>query len=159
MFLNKSNSILRLNTVFFLISIIAWFILSVARTGYNFSKFFTEDLKLVTMSDYQKREMVLGDLYDFLIFVNKKLPSKSEFLFFSSNPDVRYLGIYFLYHGIQEYVELGNNNLSKTNNFSYIVLYDDRKKRTVVKKEFDGYTLVSSYRSSSVLGWIYKKNE
>lgn len=149
----------KLRTLFkriFYFLLILWFVLSLARTFYNFSKIATEEKDWLSFSDDQKRSKIFGDLYDFLRFVEVDTRKGSDIIFYM--PDLTidgrlyYLGNYYLYPRRIEITDsltylakrLSNNSIDyvisyyKKNRWDEGELSGLLKKGTVNKKLFKG---------------------
>lgn len=138
----------------FLLLILGWLLLSVFDVFYNSVKSVSEFKTWAFLPDGQKKEMIFGDLYDFLIFVGNHTKESDHLLIFSKDVRTFYYGAYTLYPRI---ISVADNRqdfsrLFERNKFKYVVLYDN-------SMTLSGYTLVASYSSriSKDFAGIYKQ--
>jgi hypothetical protein len=133
-----------------------WILLAVFDVFYNSVKSVSEFKTWFFLSDVQKKQMIFGDLYDFLIFIGDYTQKSDHILIYSKDVRTFFYGAYTLYPRI---ISVADNNpdftklIGKTK-FDYVVLYDD-------KQNFNGYQLIASYSSkiSKDFGGIYKRND
>lgn len=139
-----------------LLLFLGWLLLSVSDVFYNSVKSISEVKSWAFLSDSQKKQMIFGDLYNFLIFIGNHTQKTDHILIFSKDVRTFFYGAYTLYPRI---ISVADNNHDFTKqigrtNFDDIVLYDQYQ-------NLDGYRLVASY-SSKILkdfGGIYKRND
>jgi len=106
----------------FSVLISLWAILSAINVLYNFTKSYSELKQWGGKSDYVKRKMIFGDLYDFVLF-SKISTAGKDYIYFSDNDMAFYLSRYFVY---PQKIYWDNNKAEinetlKSNNISYIV--------------------------------------
>lgn len=140
-----------------LLSIISiWIILAVFGVAYNCVKSVAEIKTWAFLSDAQKKEMLFGDLYDFLVFIEKHTNKNAHILIFSKDVRTFYYSIYNLYPRIIS-VATNKQDLAKSlakTKYDYVVLYDQNA-------SVSGYKLEASYSSKLTkdFGGIYKNND
>jgi hypothetical protein len=125
---------------FLSIFIILWAILSFFYVFYNILKFTTEAKTWLPLSDYQKRQKIFGNIYDFLFFVQSNTEEKSSVLIFAKNDLASLLGRYYLYpRSIEVVSNLSSFQLVKSQKkFNYTAFFNSS-----VKKE--NCHLINSY--------------
>jgi hypothetical protein len=71
--------------------------MSVFNVFYNLFKSVSEIKIWFPLSDYEKRQMIFGDLYSFLVSIASVSAKNSDILIYSKDVKTFYLGIYYLY--------------------------------------------------------------
>ena len=83
-------------SVFFTFILLLWFGVSISRTFYNFTKLF-EDVKMLTLTEDQKKVVTFGSIYSFCKFTAENTPSNSNILLLSTGGKPFYFCRYELY--------------------------------------------------------------
>lgn len=135
------------------ILIILWVIISSFDVTYNSLKTVSEAKHWISLSDFQKRHEIFGDIYNFINFVKNKSSEHTSILIYSDNDMVYYLGRYYLY---PREISVAPNaqqfdSLQQSKKFDYVALFD---KTTVVSN----YPFLVSKSSGQHDFWsMYKK--
>jgi hypothetical protein len=119
----KIMNLYRARLFFFIL--LTWFLLSIFNVFYNIFKSLTEIRNWLPLSDYEKRQVIFGDLYPFLFFVGANTAKNSDILVYSNDIKTFYLSIYYLYPRIVTVVDNENDFNKRLNSgkFKYVAIY------------------------------------
>lgn len=155
----------RIPGIILLITIFLWILISILHTGYNLSKIISEEQKWIFINDEKKREILFGDMHNFLRFVEKNTEINSELALYSYDGKAFYLSVYYLYPRKINYIrslKVYKDNILKGKEYDYIVTYysNSDKKAIVLPEPSLGNcqkdTSCFSYRGLGTRGIIYK---
>lgn len=108
-----------------ILALIVWFVLSVLRTGFNFSKIFTEEIFILNLSDDDKKKLQFGDLHRFYGFIERNIPNNSSSIFLAPGGQSYFLARYYLYPRRLYYAKSPRevDKLLGENKFDYLIVY------------------------------------
>ena len=106
----------------FLLTLGLWFLLSVGRVGNNVIRALTSEREWIFLTDSQKKEKLLGEVHNFLTFIQKNTPPSSSIAISlaspESSPGFFYKSLYYLYPRKIEIVDKFTKQ-----NFDYLIYY------------------------------------
>jgi hypothetical protein len=110
--------------------LLAWLLISIFNVFYNLFKSISEIKTWFPLSDYQKRQMIFGDLYPFLFFVGANSSKNSNILIYSNDVKTFYLSIYYLYPRTVTVVDNEKDFKEELNSkkFKYVAIYKNSYK-------------------------------
>lgn len=136
------------------ILISTWIVLAFLSVFYNGVKISSEIKEWGSLSDFQKRQKIFGDKYDFIIFIQNHTKEQEQIIIFSQDPMTFYLSRYYLYPMLVYWAKDKNDlqRLIETHKFSYIASYRDKIK-------INGFELAASSSADArdAYGYIYEK--
>lgn len=138
--------------------LLIWILLSLARSIFNFSKVLTEERRWISMSDSKKKELLFGDIHNFLLFVNKNTNSNSITLI-TNNYKAHYYAKYVLYPMRVDVMELDKESIRLSPHTKTVGVYlsgDSKLSRKLSQEIGKNYKLIDSYKGiGSEVGEVY----
>lgn len=109
----------------FFIIILIWFLLSIGRLVLNLSKIYTEERFWIGLSDENKRTKIFGDVYIFLLNIDKKIKKNNDVIALSKDGKNYFLARYMLYPQKIYWVKTVQEveKMLKTKKYRYILIF------------------------------------
>ena len=138
----------------FTILLILWILIAIFNIFYNTLKSVTEARQWVNLTDQEKRYQIFGDIYGFCMFINSNTPTNAHILIYSKDSMVYFLCRYYSFPRLMTNSDDNKQllNLAKTNNFAYVVLYNN----TISLTNYQMRAMFST-KTKKNIGVIYKK--
>lgn len=130
-----------------------WIVFSLVSVVYNTLKIFPETKQWFFLSDLQKRQQIFGDIYDFLVFIEKNTSYNSDVAILSADVKTHYLSLYYLYPRkiVDTSTQSRLSTLATSKKITYIATYNN-------SIDYPQYEKIASFSSTNnnSFGHLYK---